>query len=90
MIILQTWVDALYVTHINIGGYIEWILYMGVGAMLNKFPKQKLNTKSPTEAEIIGVNDYVPWTLWAKRFLEDQGFILKKNTFTKTIWAQWS
>ena len=52
---------------------------MGVGAMLNKFPKQKLNTKSPTEAEIIGVNDYVPWTLWAKRFLEDQGFILKKT-----------
>ena len=36
---------------------------MGVGEMLNKFPKQNLNTKSSTEAEIIGVSDYVPWTL---------------------------
>ena len=54
---------------------------MGIGAIHNKCSKQKLNAKSSTETEIIGASDYIPWTLWAKRFLQAQGYVLKRNIF---------
>jgi hypothetical protein len=42
--------------------------------------KQKLNTKSSTEGEIVGVSDFLPNVIWARMFMEAQGDILKKNT----------
>ena len=42
---------------------------MGHGLFHHKSQKQKLNTKSSTETEVVGASDYIPWTLWAKRFL---------------------
>ena len=35
--------------------------------------KQKLNTTSSTEAELVGVNDAMPQILWTRRFLLSQG-----------------
>ena len=40
-----------------------------------------MNAKSSTEAEIIGASDYLPWTIWVKWFLKDQGYILKRSIF---------
>ena len=54
---------------------------MGRGIIQGKASKQKLNTKSSTESELVGASDYIPWTVWAKRFLEGQGYILKRNIF---------
>ena len=54
---------------------------MGIGAIHNKCSKHKLNETSSTETEIIGASHYIPWTLWAKRFLQAQGYILRRNTF---------
>ena len=67
---LQTLVDASYATHNDERGHIKKSMYMGVEVMHNRCAKQKLNTKSSTEAEIFGASDYIPWTLWDKRFLE--------------------
>ena len=54
---------------------------MGIGSIHNKYSKQKLNAKSLTETEIIGASDYIPWRLWAKRFLQAQGYVLRRNIF---------
>ena len=54
---------------------------MGTGAIQGKASKQKLNTKNSTESELVGASDYIPWTVWTKRFLEEQGYILKRNIF---------
>jgi hypothetical protein len=35
---------------------------------------QKLNMKSSTEAELVGVNDVIPQVLWTQYFLETQGY----------------
>ena len=35
--------------------------------------KQKLNTKSSTEAELVGVDDMMPQVVWTKYFMESQG-----------------
>ena len=41
--------------------------------------KQKVNAKSSTEAELIGVDDLVSKILWTKKFLKYQGFEAKHN-----------
>jgi len=40
---------------------------------MGKSAKQKLNTKNSAEAELIPASDYLPNTIWIKRFMEAQG-----------------
>jgi hypothetical protein len=47
---------------------------MGSGAVYASSHKQKLNTKSSTEAELVGGADVLPQLLWKKYFLEAQGY----------------
>jgi hypothetical protein len=42
--------------------------------------KQKLNTRSSTKAELVGVDDGVNLILWTKLFLEAQGYKVEINT----------
>ena len=41
--------------------------------------KQKLNTRSSTESEVVGVDDFMPLILWTKNFLDAQGYSIKHN-----------
>ena len=41
--------------------------------------KQKLNTKSSTESEFVGVSDYLSYAIWLLYFLEDQGYNVSKK-----------
>ena len=52
---------------------------MGNGAMLVKSSKQKLNSRSSTEAELIGVDDAITMILWTKLFMEKQGYEIDEN-----------
>jgi hypothetical protein len=47
---------------------------MGTGAVYSTSKKQKLNTKSSTEAELVGIDDVLPQALWTKYFMEAQGY----------------
>lgn len=38
-----------------------------------------MNSKSSTKAEVIGISDYVPYSVWMGHFLEAQGYKLKHN-----------
>jgi hypothetical protein len=49
------------------------VMSMGIGGIVCKSSEQKLNTKSSTEAELVGASDYLPNTIWMKNFLEAQG-----------------
>ena len=44
-----------------------------------KSSKQKLNTKSSTEEEVVGVSDYLPYNIWICQFMAYQGFGIKQN-----------
>ena len=57
------------------------VVSFGTGALMSKSSKQKLNTKSSTEAEMVGVSDYLPRAIWAKKFMEGQGYTLKESRF---------
>jgi hypothetical protein len=52
---------------------------LGTGGFIPKSRKQKLNTKSSTEAELVGASDYLPNTMWVKNFLEAQGYDIVEN-----------
>ena len=79
--LMETYVDASYAVHHNMRGHMGGLMTMGVGVIQGKASKQKLNTKSSTETEVVGASDYIPWSVWAKRFLEGQGYVLRRNIF---------
>jgi hypothetical protein len=51
----------------------------GVGAVMSVSRKQKLNTRSSTEAELVGTDDMSVMILWTKLFMEAQGYDIEKN-----------
>ena len=52
----------------------------GRGVFSTKSTKQKLNTKSSTEAAVVGVSDYLPGNIWTENFWKHQGNDLKEST----------
>ncbi len=52
---------------------------MGRGFPVVTSTKQKLNMRSSTEAELVGVDDLMPAICWTRYFLEAQGQKVNKN-----------
>jgi hypothetical protein len=78
---MKTWVDASYAVHMDMKSHTGGVVSFGIGAVMSKSSKQKLNVKSSTEAELVGASDYLPYPIWAKKFLAAQGYVLKENVF---------
>jgi hypothetical protein len=78
---MKTWVDASYAVHQDMTSHMGGVVSLGQGALMCKSSKQKLNTKSSTEAELLGASNYLPYTIWVTKLLEAQGYTLKENTF---------
>jgi hypothetical protein len=78
---MKTWVDASYAVHKDMKSHTGGVVSFGRGAVMSKSSKQKLNTKSSTEAELVGASDYLTYPIWAKNFLAAQGYELKENVF---------
>ena len=57
------------------------VISFGRGGIICKSKKQNINTKSSTEAELIGASDYLPHTLYVKMFMEAQGYPIAKAVF---------
>ncbi len=72
--IIKWWVDASYAVHPDMKSHTNGMLSLGKGATYGTSTKQKLNTKSSTEAELVGVNDVMPQVLWTRYFLQAQGY----------------
>ena len=64
-----TWnIDASFAVHPDGKSHTEACLTLGYGSMLSISAKQKINTKSSTEAEIVGVDDAMTFVMWMKHF----------------------
>ena len=75
----RTWVDASFAVHPDMKSHTGGLISFGTGGVLCKSSKQKLNTKSSTEAELVGASDYIPNSLWVKMFLEAQGYTISES-----------
>ena len=78
-------VDASYGTHMNKRGHTGGVMSGGIGIIHHKTSKQKLNTKSSTESEVVGASDYLSYTIWMKKFLSDQGYKLNRCIYYQDI-----
>jgi hypothetical protein len=67
------WVDAAYAVHEDCRGHTGAGMSFGQGMALSYSWKQKINTKSSTEAELVGVDDALGYILWARYFMQEQG-----------------
>jgi hypothetical protein len=71
------YIDGSYATHDDMRGQSRGVLLAGDCAVLFRSNKQKVNTRSSTESELIAVDDALPTVQWTKNFMMDQGFDLE-------------
>ena len=76
---IKWYVDASFAVHPDFRSHTDAVMTMGEGGMQVLTKKQKLNSRSSTEAELIGVDDAVTQILWTKLFMEAQGYPIEKN-----------
>ena len=81
MTVIQWWVDASFATHPNCRSHTGATLSFGRGSVYSMSSKQKLNTRSSTEVELVGINDVLSMILWTRLFLEAQGYHVTDNDF---------
>ena len=76
------YVDASFAVHNDMRSHTGGMMTFGRGGVLCVSTKQKINTKSSTEAELVGVDDTLPHNLWCLHFLRAQGYksVTGKNT----------
>ena len=77
--IVKWWVDTSYAAYDDILGHTGATMSLGRGSLFSMSKKQKINTKSSTEAELIGEDDALPQILWNKYFIKAQGYGIAEN-----------
>ena len=77
--VLKWYVDAAFAVHANMKSHTGAVLIMGKGGVICESTKQKVNSRSSTEAELVAVDDKIAKIMWTKRFIEHQGFKVMIN-----------
>ena len=78
--IIKWFVDVSYAVHKDMKSHTGGCLTLGKGFPIASSLKQKLNTKSSTESELVGTDDMMGGIIWTNYFLKAQGY-----DFTETI-----
>jgi hypothetical protein len=52
---------------------------LGLGFPISSSSKQKLNTRSLTESELVGVDGIMSLIIWLRNFLKAQGYVVVDN-----------
>ena len=73
------WVDASFGVHPDMKSHSGGTMSLGGRAVYSSSRKQKLNTWSLTEAELVGVDDMIAQILWTRYFLSEQGYMVNDN-----------
>ena len=62
-------IDASHGVHWDCKGQTGAGMTLGKGAKVSFLRKQKVNTRSSTESELVGVDDAMPTVLWCLYFI---------------------
>ena len=71
---VQTFIDASYGVHGDGKSHSGLVITLGGGPILTKSTKQRLVTKSSTEAELVATSDFASEALASREFLIAQGY----------------
>jgi len=72
-LVIKWWIDASFAVHPDMRSPSRATMSLGLSQ------KQKINTKSSTEAEVVGVDDAMPLVVWTRNFMQEQGFTVQDN-----------
>jgi len=75
--VLNWYIDGSYAVHEEMKGHSGSVLMIGDNVVLSRSNKQKINTGSSAEAELIAVDDTLPTVQWTRLFMKDQGYDLE-------------
>ena len=78
-IVVRWWVDGSFAVHPNMRGHSGGCMSLGAGVIAPGSNKQKLNTRSSTESELVAVDDFMASLLWTNNFLRAQGVEVQKT-----------
>ena len=70
---------ASFAVHPDYRSHTGAVMTLGEGSIIAMSKKQKLNTRSSTEAELVGADNTATLILWMGLFMEQQGYSLNKN-----------
>jgi len=80
---MLTFVDSAHAVHPNMRGHTGGLTTFGTGIIDQKSSKQKMNTRSSTESEVVGTSEYLPKNIFFEMFMEAQGYKLESNTLAE-------
>jgi hypothetical protein len=76
---IEWYVDASFAVHPDMRSHTGAILSLGGGTAYSMSTWQKINTKSSTEAELVGIDDAMLAVCWTRNFLSAQGISIHDN-----------
>ena len=72
--IVKWWVDDSYAEHTDCRSQTGGTGSLGKVSIISTSTKQKLNTRSSTETELVAADDLMPHVCWTNYFLDCQGY----------------
>ena len=83
MLKLETWIGSSHAVHEDMKRLTCSFMSMGWGVLHAKASKQKINTKSTCESELVGVSEYIPFKIHIINILMGQSYHLKKKVLNQ-------
>lgn len=74
-------IDASFAVHPDMKSHTGATMTLGKGAIMSISCKQKVNTRSTTESELVAVDDALSKVIWTKLFVTAQGFKVKNRVW---------
>jgi hypothetical protein len=75
---INTYIDSSHGIHNDYRGQTGILIKLGDSTIMARSAKQKTNTKSTAETELIGVSEEFSQSVWTKYWLEDAGYKVNK------------
>ena len=80
---MKWWVDGSHAVHPDCKGHTGGAMSMGKNAVVSASIRQKLNTRSSIETEVVSADDMMPQLLWTNYFLWTQNYGVKECLMLK-------
>jgi len=74
---MYSYVDSAHMAHHDLKGHTGGFICFRSGVFAVKSKKQRLNSNSSCEAELIGAGEYLKQIIWARNFMIAQGYEMK-------------
>ena len=65
-------IDALFAVHMDMKNHTGYCLTLGIGSPISGSLTQKINTRSSTESELVGVDNSIDFVEWVSLYSKEQ------------------